>query len=222
LHIISHNDFGSTTLGTFPTATDPSQVAAIYIKEANNEGILIDSNLGYLYNKNVFVYSEAVLTEIIKNQIECGVGNYAVDMQVDNCKIIGNYFNIPGPAAGSLGAIAVRKTSDLSQLKYYVQIKNNLIYGSDGYNSIYGVFARSIISGNIIHAKRGITLHNSIRNNIENNVIYGSDTPNGGIVETGNSDYNILLGNDVIGTTIVTVGANTKINHCWNDATWIG
>jgi len=220
LHIISHNDFGSTLMGTFPTPSNPWEVAAIYIEGANNVGVNIADNLGFLNPKNIFVYSEAGETIVKNNQIECAsyYGYYAIDMQADSNIIDGNYITV-GDAGG--GAIAIRKTSDLTEAHYYNTIKDNHISGAASSNPIFGVLHRSIISGNIIYAQYGITLNNSGYNQINFNTVYGIGSPDRGFCEVGASDYNVVVGFYSRQSYIYKVGSNTSVNLSWNYTTWV-
>jgi len=220
LHIICDNDFGSTPIA-FPSYTNPWDVAAIYIQGATNWGVTILENRAYLNNKNIFVYSEAYQTMIKHNQIGCGQDNYVIDLQGDQNEVVDNSIVMPNDAKG---AIAIRNTNDLTDPKYANLIEGNFIQGANSEAAIYGVLQRSVISNNILDGVYyGILLNNSAYNVITNNFLFrlGSNE-NFGYIETGGSDWNVLVGNYAKLTYIFRgIGNNTHINHCMNNTIWI-
>jgi hypothetical protein len=219
LHIISDNDFGSTAIA-FPSFTNPWDVAAIYIKGDSNWGINIFNNLAYLNDENIFVYSEGYKTKISFNTIACGRNNYVLDLQADENEVVGNNIWMPNDAKG---AIAIRVTNNLTKPIYSNIISNNYIQGANSKAAIYGVLQRSIISNNVLNGVYyGILLNNSGYNLITSNfIIRMGPNANFGYNETGNSDFNMLMGNYAKLTYIFKGGGNSFITACMNNTVWI-
>jgi len=100
-------------------------------------------------------------------------------------------------------------------------ITGNLIRGAT-----IGIYTRTwyctLASNRILDcSSHGLKLENSKYNVIDANIISGGNI---GLEELGTSDYNVITSTIVRGATtanIRTIGANTKINHCWDGTTWI-
>jgi parallel beta-helix repeat protein len=219
LHIISHNDFGSTSQGTFPTPSNPWEVAAIYIEGSAAVGTVIEDNLMYLNPRNIAVYSEAAQTIVKNNQIACAeyYGYFALTFKQDSNMVEGNYITVGDAGGGAIGVYY-----DDTTPMYYNTIRDNHISGAASTDPIYGVFFRSVIEGNIIYAQYGITLKNSGYNIISNNYVYGTGTPDRGFREAGASGNNMIIGFYSKQSYIYKnpTGGST-FNLCWNKTTWI-
>jgi parallel beta-helix repeat protein len=217
-HYILRNAFGSTLLGTFPTQNGPWEVAAVYIEGSNNVYTLIQNNVAFLNPKEIFVFSQSAATMIYSNEIECGEGNYAIWLKSESNKVENNIINLDPSSQGAI-CIYYNATTPL----YYNSVKNNHIDSSDSTYAIFvGASYYSEISGNTIFGKNGIYLYNCGYNQITNNVYRKiGATSNFALQEAGASDYNVITNMYARNGYIYKVGANTKVNLCWNYTTWI-
>ena len=84
-----------------------------------------------------------------------------------------------------------------------------------------------IVDNNITGNSRGIYVRGTDNNTITSNIIYRNEVQASqryGIIESGTSNFNVMIGNTVRNNyvaDIITVGANSTVNLCWNGTTWV-
>lgn len=95
---------------------------------------------------------------------------------------------------------------------------NIWLLGSNQFNTIQGNIFRGV---NSTGTDVVLTNTNNGYNIISNNQFLSLSACS--IIEVGSSNYNVIIGNICPSSTygILTVGANTKVNHCWNGTSWI-
>jgi len=166
---------------------------------------LIAFNKIYNVPNNHGLYATGYYQRVIGNEVYnvTGSGNYGI--KVTSNTVVSN--NI------------VTNCFDGIQVESNCTVTGNLVYDVD-YYALHIVGNCSSVTGNTCYASNtGIRVQNSYYNTILGNTLTDNYY---GLYEL-NSDYNIITSCNSRGSTngIITVGANTKVNLCWNGTSWI-
>lgn len=162
------------------------------------------------------IYVGSYRNEILNNRIRLSNNISILLESAHHSKVSGNIISntLPG-RSGSYGI-------SLSSGSHYSAITGNVIENVTG-----GIFLfdsdHNTLTGNVItdDSDAGICFVNSDWNVVTTNRVV--DATGWGILELETSDYNVIVGSSASASTggIQVIGANTKVNLCYNGTTWI-
>jgi parallel beta-helix repeat protein len=200
-------------LGIYPYTTTKSPGSIIEI----SDNLLIDSRRVFNNENNMSIYQIN-----IENNIMTGDAIWSITILSNAAKYIisGNKFSSTNKGTGQWGIYVGNSnngtiSNNTINNSYYSGIKLDSVNNTDILNNIITDYNNYGDSG-----EKGIGLINSSYNTIANNILKRSgDTATYGIAETGTSDYNRIVNNNlnqvgtIISNRIQLVGSNTNLSN---------
>jgi hypothetical protein len=160
----------------------------------------------------------------INRLIDCDISNpvgscLLINANSPNQVVEGGFYETAGNMGMEIFASECRILNARVYFAYRSGIKlisanNTLIQGCDVWENDQSVEGWS-----------GISIDNSFNNQVMNNWCHRTSSSQVfGILESGISDYNMIIGDDTrmnVAGGIYISGVNTKVNLCWNNNVWI-